>query len=140
MSWCPSVSRASAIADQEGGGATRLSHALNISRRHALHSPALSDLICLSFASSMSSSIPMSSHSPATLRSSLSKTFSRESGVADLEPRLSSFLVVSSRFNAPEAAEAINKVYREMINFLCFGLSNHLRSYLVELLEVCRRG
>ena len=103
MSWCPSVSRAPAIADQVGGGATQLSHALNISRRHTLHSLALSALICLSSPSSMSSSIPMSSHSPATLRSTLSKTFS--SGVADLEP--SSSLV--SGFNAAPTAEATNR-------------------------------
>ena len=103
MFWCPSLSRASATADQEGGGATRLSHALNISRRHALHSPALSDLICLSSPSSMSNSIPMSSHSLATLRSSLSKTFSCKSVVADLQS--SSFLVVSP--------EAIDEIYKE---------------------------
>jgi hypothetical protein len=46
--------------------------------------------------------------------------------------------------NAVSAAEAINKVYREMINIscgkLCFALSNHLRSYLVELPEAYRRG
>ena len=67
ISWCPSVSRASANADQEGGGATWLSHTLNISRRHALLSPPLSALICFSCPSSMSSWIPMSSHSLATL-------------------------------------------------------------------------
>ena len=64
------------MADQEGGGATRLNHILNISRRQALLSPELSDLICFRLLSSISSSIPISSQSLAATFKSFRRSFS----------------------------------------------------------------
>ena len=69
--------RASAMADQEGGGSILVSQTLIISLKQVLLSLPLFDLICSSCPFSIPSNIPMPSHlSAALVQSSFRRSFS----------------------------------------------------------------